>query len=252
MRRARLNCPPISASLSNSVTAWPASAALVAQARPAGPAPTTATRFLRAARFSTISVSWHARGLTRHEAICRVKIWSRQAWLQAMQVLISSARPSCALTTKSASARNGRAIDTMSPSPRASTSSATAGSLMRLVATSGIVTSPFRRLVTHAKAARGTMVAMVGTRASCQPMPVLMIVAPAASTAFASATTSSQVLPPSTRSSIDRRKMTMKSGPTASRVRRTISTGKRMRFAKAPPQSSSRRLVRGATNSLIR
>ena len=33
--------------------------------------------------------------------------------------------------------------------------------------------------VTQAKAARGTLVAMVGTRASCQPMPVLMIVAPA-------------------------------------------------------------------------
>jgi hypothetical protein len=31
------------------------------------------------------------------------------------------------------------------------------------------------------KAARGTLVAMVGMRASCQPMPVLMMVAPAAS-----------------------------------------------------------------------
>ena len=51
-----------------------ASAAVVAQARPAGPAPTTATRFFRAAGFSTISVSWQARGLTRHDAICRVKI----------------------------------------------------------------------------------------------------------------------------------------------------------------------------------
>ena len=83
-------------------------------------------------------------------------------------------------------------------------------------------------------------------------MPVLMIVAPAASTALASATTSSQVLPPSTRSSIDSRKMMMKFGPTASRVRRTISTGKRMRFSNAPPHSSSRWLVRGATNWLIR
>ena len=73
------------------------------------------------------SVSWQARGLTRHDAIWRAKIWSRHAWLQAMQVLISSARPAAALSTNSASARNGRAIDTMSPSPRASTSSATAG-----------------------------------------------------------------------------------------------------------------------------
>ena len=76
---------------------------------------------------------------------------------------------------------------------------------MRLVVISGISTLLFMRRVTHANAARGTIVAMVGIRASCQPMPVLMIVAPAASIACASATTSSQVLPPSTRSSIDSR-----------------------------------------------
>jgi hypothetical protein len=34
-------------------------------------------------------------------------------------------------------------------------------------------------------AARGTEVTMVGIRASCQPMPVLSSVAPAASIAFA-------------------------------------------------------------------
>ena len=46
---------------------------------------------------------------------------------------------------------------------------------------------------------------MVGTRASCQPMPVLMIEAPAASTAFATRTTSSQVWPSGIRSIIDSR-----------------------------------------------
>lgn len=46
---------------------------------------------------------------------------------------------------------------------------------------------------------------MVGIRASCQPIPVLMIVAPAASTARASRTTSSSEEPPGTRSSIDSR-----------------------------------------------
>ena len=40
---------------------------------------------------------------------------------------------------------------------------------------------------------RGTEVTMVGTRASCHPIPVLMIVAPAASTSVASATISSQL-----------------------------------------------------------
>jgi hypothetical protein len=83
--------------------------------------------------------------------------------------------------------------------------SATSGVLIRLVVTSGMPTSPFILRVTQAKAPRGTEVAMVGTRASCQPMPVLMIVAPAASIAFASITTSSQLWPSGTRSSIERR-----------------------------------------------
>ncbi len=148
-----------------------------------------------------------------------------------MQVSISSARPSAALRTNAASARNGRAIDTMSASPRARIDSPTAGSLIRLVVTSGSFTRLFIRAVTHANAARGTIVAIVGMRASCQPMPVLIIVAPAASTASASSTTSSQVLPPSTRSSIESRKITMKSAPTAARTARTDSTAKRIRFA---------------------
>jgi hypothetical protein len=45
--------------------------------------------------------------------------------------------------------------------------------------------------------------------------------------------------------------MMMKSGPQASRMRRTISTAKRMRFRRAAP-ASWRLLVRGAMNSLIR
>ncbi len=62
---------------------------------------------------------------------------------------------------------------------------------MRLVVTSGIATWPFSLRVTQLNAPRGTGVAMVGIRASCQPMPVLMIVAPAASMACASCTVSS-------------------------------------------------------------
>ena len=120
-----------------------------------------------------------------------------------MQVLISAARPSLAFFTNSASARSGRAIETMSAEPSARIRSATAGSLIRFVVQSGIPTWPFSFRVTQAKAARGTLVAIVGTRASCQPMPVLRIVAPAASMAFASCTTSGHVLPPGTRSSIE-------------------------------------------------
>lgn len=72
---------------------------------------------------------------------------------------------------------------------------------------SGILTFPIRRLVTQENPPRGTIVAMVGTRASCQPMPVLMRLAPAASILVAGNSISSQVLPSSTRSSMlgDRR-----------------------------------------------
>ncbi len=123
---------------------------------------------------------------------------------------------------------------------------------MRLLVTSGMATAPITFLVTQVYAPRGTEVAMVGIRASCQPMPVLMMVAPAASTAFARVTTSASVEPPGIRSSMERRYIRMKSGPTRSRTRRTISTGKRIRFSYEPPQRSVRWLVGAAMNSLIR
>ena len=66
------------------------------------------------------------------------KAWSRQAWLQAMQVLISSARSSIALLTKSASASSGRAIETRSASPAARMSSASSGVLIRFDAQTGM------------------------------------------------------------------------------------------------------------------
>ena len=94
---------------------------------------------------------------------------------------------------------------TMSAQPEASTSSATSGVLMRFEVMTGMETLPISFFVTQAKAARGTEVAMVGTRASCQPMPVLRIEAPAFSTSRASCTTSSKVEPSGTRSIIDRR-----------------------------------------------
>ena len=44
----------------------------------------------------------------------------------------------------------------------------------------------------------------------------------------------------------------MKSGPTASRVRRTISTGRRIRLAYEPPQPSVRLLVWVTRNWLMK
>jgi hypothetical protein len=114
-----------------------------------------------------------------------------------MQVLISSTRPSKALRANSGSASIGRPMEVMSAIPSSSTCSATAGMLMRLLVIRGIDSSRRRRPVTGAKAARGTRVAIVGTRAWCHTKCVLMIVAPAASTALARLTTSSQLLPSS-------------------------------------------------------
>jgi hypothetical protein len=205
-----LNWPPISSAASYRSTAWPRSASVVAAARPAGPAPTTAKRLRCTAGWISSTVSCPARGLTRQLASWFLKVWSRQAWLQAMQVLMSSARPAAALATKAGSASSGRARLTRSAQPSTSTCSPTSGVLMRLLVTSGVVMPAARSssriaFVMPAKAARGTLVAMVGTRASCQPMPVLRIVVPAFTTALASCTTSGQLLPSGIRSCIDRR-----------------------------------------------
>ena len=188
------NCPPIRSDFSKTVTLWPRCAAVMAAAIPAAPAPTTATRRGTEAGAIVISVSWHARGLTKHEDILPLNVWSKHAWLHAIHGAIWSACPAIAFATKSASARNGRAIDTMSAQPSANTPSATSGELIRFEVMTGIDTSPINFCVTQVNARRGTEVAIVGTRASCQPIPVLIIVA-YFSTSRASCTTSSQVEP---------------------------------------------------------
>ena len=88
--------------------------------------------------------------------------------------------------TKCESASIGRAIEIISASPCANTCSAISGVLIRFEVIKGTFTIPFNFLVTHVNAARGTFVAMVGIRASCQPIPVLIMVAPAFSISFAS------------------------------------------------------------------
>ena len=115
--------------------------------------------------------------------------------------------------------------------------------LMRLLVIIGTFSSRRSRPVTCAKAARGTIVAMVGTGASCQQKWVLTMLAPAPTTAWPSETISSQARPPSSMSIAAMRKISRKRSPTAARTRRTTSTGKRMRFSHDPPQRSVRRLV---------
>lgn len=163
----------------------------MANASPAGPAPTTARFFLHGGK------DWHfgfvagarihqARGDFANEDLIETGLIAANTSVD----LIGSS--DCAFDSSSASARNGRAIDTISASPRERISSATCGSLIRLVVTSGSETWPFSLRVTQLNAPRGTGVAMVGIRASCQPMPVLIMVAPAASMACASSTVSAK------------------------------------------------------------
>ena len=94
---------------------------------------------------------------------------------------------------------------TISAHPSDSAASATAGIFIRFVVINGIDTSPINRFVTQVKPARGTIVAIVGILASCQPIPVLIIVAPLFSTWRASSTTSSHELPSEIRSSMESR-----------------------------------------------
>ena len=139
------------------------------------------------------SVSRPARGFTRQEAFLCWKVWSRHAWLQAMQVLIRSGDPACALSAQSGSARNGRAMLTRSAWPSARICSAVWGMLIRFEAATGTDTTSLTRRVKSTNAARGTEVTMVGTRASCQPMPVLSRSTPAVSSARARSRVSSRV-----------------------------------------------------------
>ena len=114
-----------------------------------------------------------------------------------MHVLISSAASACALATQFGSDSSGRAIEINCTCVSARICSAAWGMLMRLDATTGMSTCSATALLMSTNALLGTEVTIVGTRASCQPKPELIIVAPAASTSVASATISSQLWPSS-------------------------------------------------------
>ncbi len=72
----------------------------------------------------------------------------------------------------SGSAKNGRAILIISANPSSISLSAVTGELIRLVVQRGIEMLPRIFFVTQENAPRGTMVPIVGIRASCQPIPV--------------------------------------------------------------------------------
>ena len=242
---------------SQSVTVAPPAASALAASIPAGPAPTTATVSgapRRRARGN--STSRPARGLTRHDTGFVPSEWSMHASLQPMQVFTSGSSPEKDLATIDGSARNGRAIDTRSTFPDATMRSACGIEFTRLEPITGIEL-PASRSARFTSAARsiqtpcGTSDCVVGTRDSCHPMPTSIASAPAATWASARAFTSSWVEEPGTRSAPDIR---TRSGavPTARRTAAVTAVGKARRRAESPPHSSSRRLVTGEANWLIR
>ncbi len=95
----------------------------------------------------------------------------------------------------------------------------------------GILISAFIFFVTQVNAALGTEVAIVGILDSCQPIPVFIIVAPAFSIALPNCTISSQELPFSTKSNIERRYIMINSFPTAALVSSTNLIGRRILFS---------------------
>ena len=136
------------------------------------------------------------------------------------------------------------------PPPQPSNSSASSGVLIRFEVMTGIPTCPISLRVTQAQPPRGTEVAMVGTRASCQPMPVLRMLAPAASIALASCTTSSKPPLPARhkinqRDAVDHDKIGANGGAHAAHhLDRQPASG----FHRHPPSGSVRWLVAAHRN----
>ena len=139
MRRAMRNWPPSSLSASNSSTRCPSAASARALSIPAGPPPITANRrghprlprvFGKLALAPGARID-HARNRLVEQRTIDACLIARDARVDQFAVLRA------ALATIAASARNGRAIETKSALPAASTSSAAARQLMRLLAITG-------------------------------------------------------------------------------------------------------------------
>ena len=121
---------------------WPRSAATRAASIPAGPPPTTKTRFASSAGSMWSSPnfpSWPAPTLTvQPKRMSGPERPPMQPWLQPMQGRVSASRPSSALRTMSGSASVARTIETMSARPLAMMSSASAIVITRPVTIVGL------------------------------------------------------------------------------------------------------------------
>src|ERR1700689_1273497 len=85
-----------------------------------------------------------------------------------MQVLISSSRAACALSTHSGSASSGRAMEISCTWVSARICSAACGMLIRLDATTGMLTWPATAWLMSTKALLGTDATMINSGFGCQ------------------------------------------------------------------------------------
>ncbi len=175
------------------------------------------------------------------------------AWSQEMQTLIA-ARP-FPLSMIWGSARKGRDIDTRSTPPAASTASASSSLFTRLPAITGTsaaevvpVIAVFSDSAQGKNAPAGTAPCTVGTADSCHPTPMFSASTPAATSARANSSTSSQGRDSGISSAPVIRKSSGNPGPTASRIALATSIPKRIRRSASPPHPSSRRFVTGERN----
>ena len=132
-RFSRSKCPPTSALSSNSVTSCPRRAATPATFRPAGPAPTTATRLGSAAGRSVPSPQRCSRPTAGFITQCmrRPRKPVARHSLAPTHRTTSPSRPSSVLRIRNGSAMCARTIATMSAAPEVTTFSAVARSRMR-------------------------------------------------------------------------------------------------------------------------
>ena len=191
------------------------------------------------------SVSYAARGFTRQVARRPSNTRSRHPWLQAMQVLISDfaafARLARQFRVREQRPRHGNEIGGFAGEQ----CFGIAGALKRFVAITGSRVAALMRADTQPKAPRGTMPAMVGIRASCQPMPVLRGDAGAFDLAEQPHRVRARVRP-ATRSRPEMRKMMMKSRPNrGANPSHDFECEPRTGSRAEPPHSSVRRWCTG-------
>ena len=139
---ASLMRPPKAPAFSYKVTSCPRSESVHAHSMPAGPPPTTITRFFFATGLAASWRSWPKVGFTRQMRGC---VTGSSQLAQRVQRMISSIRPSSTLRANHGSAHSVRPSAMTSASPASSTRSAKFSSMRPAVMTGTSTASLIRR-----------------------------------------------------------------------------------------------------------